>query len=148
MLDEFDKIDSGDAKRIYEIIGPLKMLINQRLALFIFVTAPDVMNDFITKRAKNYTLFSDILFLKRPLFKEMEKYIDSIVSTDKYNKQDYKNFRNYLCYKSQTDFFDIKRIIRDYIIKTDSSGCSTINMALENYQITQANLQKSYRLDL
>lgn len=144
VLDEFDKIDSGDAEKIYEIIHPLKMLINQGQALFIFVTAPDIMNHFTRKREKNYTLFSDILFLKRPLFKEMEKYIDSIVcSMNNSDVRDYKNFQNYLCYKSQTDFFDIKKIIRDYIIKIDSSGCPTINIALENYQITQANLQKA-----
>ena len=118
VLDEFDKEVVG----IESIVSSLKMLINQGHALFIFATDPKEINNFTKKRDQNYTLFSQILFLKRPLFKEMEAYIDSIVCNigDCIEKREYRDFRNYLCYKSETDFFEIKKIIRDYIMR--SSG--------------------------
>ena len=139
VLDEFDKVD-----RIENIISSLKMLINQGHALFIFATDPSKINDFTKKRDSNYTLFSQILFLKRPLFKEMEAYIDSIVCNidDCIEKCEYRDFRNYLCYKSETDFFEIKKVIRDYIIRNDRNS-PIIRITLTQYQKTQANLQKS-----
>ena len=102
ILDEFDKNND------FSIVSSLKMLINQGNALFVFVTDPQVMNALDEKRAPSYTLFSQILFLKRPLFQDMEKFIDQIVDSPNVgikNKPEYRAFRNYLCYKSQTDFF-------------------------------------------
>ena len=139
ILDEFDKIDNFE-----NYIASLKMLINQGSTLFIFVTDPDNVENFFKRQAKNYTLFSQILFLKRPLFKEMEKYIDDIVcQSPSKNGIEYKNFRNYLCYKSRTDFFELQRIIRDHIKKESSESYPTINTTMEDYQLTKANLQKS-----
>ena len=146
VLDEFDKIgDESDTQdRIYDIIHPLKMLINQGKALFIFVAHPGIMDKFTKKREKEYTLFSQIQFLKRPLFNEMEEYIDSIVDkiNDYRNKREYRDFQNYLCYKSQTDFFMLKKVINDHI-SLDNPGRPTIKIALDRRQITQANLQKA-----
>lgn len=139
VLDEFDKV-----LNMYDMIHPLKMLINQGHALFIVVTSPDMIGKFTERRSREYTLFSQVLFVKRPLFREMEKYIDSIVHeiNDWADKREYRNFRNYLCYKSQTDFFDIKRSVRDYIVRIDS-GTPIVKIDLNVDQIMQANLQKS-----
>ena len=139
VLDEFDKVQGTD-----KIIRPLKMLINQGHALYIFVTDPGAMDLFTIRRSAEYTLFSQILFLKRPLFQEMETYIDSIVTKiDECRRNpEYRSFRNYLCYKSQTDFFDIKKTMRDYITGTDS-GQPVVSIALDSHQLIQANLQKA-----
>ena len=114
------------------------------MALFIFVTHPDIMDKFTEKRKKEYTLFSQIQFLKRPLFNEMEEYIDDIVYKvdDCRNKREYRDFQNYLCYKSQTDFFMLKKVINDHI-SLDNSGRPTVKITLDRRQITQANLQKT-----
>ena len=146
VLDEFDKIwnESTAQDMIYDIIHPLKMLINQGNALFIFVAHPDIMDKFTEKRKKEYTLFSQIQFLKRPLFNEMEEYIDDIVYKvdDCRNKREYRDFQNYLCYKSQTDFFMLKKVINDHI-SLDNPGRPTVKIVLDRRQITQANLQKA-----
>ena len=146
VLDEFDKIwnESTAQDMIYDIIHPLKMLINQGSALFIFVAHPYIMDKFTEKRKKEYTLFSQIQFLKRPLFNEMEEYIDDIVYKvdDCRNKREYRDFQNYLCYKSQTDFFMLKKVINDHI-SLDNSGRPTVKITLDRFQITQANLQKT-----
>ena len=139
VLDELDKIEIGDT------ILHMKMLINQGNALFIFITDPEYLDKIREKRSKEYTLFSQILFLKRPLFREMEAFIDDIFSINDEIKNDesYKNFRNYLCYKSRTDFFEIHRVIRDHISGEDPSGWPSIKVSLDDAQLTKANLQKS-----
>ena len=139
VLDELDKIEIDDA------ILHMKMLINQGNALFIFITDPGYLDKIREKRSKEYTLFSQILFLKRPLFREMEAFIDDIFSINDGIKKDesYKNFRNYLCYKSRTDFFEIHRVIRDHISGKDPSGWPSIKVSLDDAQLTKANLQKS-----
>ena len=90
ILDEFDKNNDPS------IVSPLKMLINQGNALFIFVTDPQKMNALAGKRTSGYTLFSQILFLKRPLFQDMEKFIDQIVDSTNAgikSKPEYRAFR-------------------------------------------------------
>ena len=144
VLDEFDKIGEFD-----EAVMDMKMLINQGNALFIFITSPDFLDKGInTKRDKKYTLFSQILFLKRPLFGEMERFIDGIThdtSAKTKNDADYKNLRDYLCYESQTDFFDLYRVIRDHAVRKDSDGCLSIKISLDRDQLRKVNLQKSIR---
>jgi len=141
VLDEFDKIDNFGS-----IVKDIKMLINQGNALFVFTTSPDRMSKIREKHGEEYTLFSQILFLKRPLFREMEAFIDSIVlhaGDGAKDDADYKNFRNYLCYESHTDFFEIYQVIRDHIIGKDPDGNPSIGISLDEAQLTKANLQKS-----
>ena len=76
----------------------------------------------------------------------MEIFIDEIVYDSEKLKDDsnYKNFRNYLCYESRTDFFDLYRVIRNHIRGQDSSGNPTMEIIVSHYtQLTKANLQKS-----
>ena len=146
VLDEFDKFDKTEEfDDAIDAILHMKMLINQGNALFIFITDPEYLDKIRGKRSKEYTLFSQILFLKRPLFREMEAFIDDIFSINDEIKNDesYKNFRNYLCYKSCTDFFEIHRVIRDHISGKDPSGSPSIKVSLDDAQLTKANLQKS-----
>ena len=149
VLDEFDKFDKtkefDDEIDAIDAILHMKMLINQGNALFIFITDPEYLSKIREKRSKKYTLFSQILFLKRPLFREMEAFIDDIFSINDEIKNDesYKNFRNYLCYKSCTDFFEIYRVIRDHISGKDPRGSPSIKVSLDDAQLTKANLQKS-----
>ncbi len=146
VLDEFDKFDKTEEfDDAIDAILHMKMLINQGNALFIFITDPEYLDKIREKRSKEYTLFSQILFLKRPLFREMEAFIDDIFSINDEIKNDesYKNFRNYLCYKSCTDFFEIYRVIRDHISGKDPNGSPSIKVSLDDAQLTKANLQKS-----
>lgn len=137
VLDEFDKIDDA-LKKIID----LKMFFNQSNALFVFVSTPDIL-DRLHKQNKEYTLFSQKLFLKRPLFKEMESFIDEIIepqSKEFRNEPRYRHLKNYLCYLSHTDFFELYNVIRDRTVYKDNKPC--LNLDLEPRQITQANLQK------
>ncbi|MCV0392099.1 MAG: hypothetical protein K5790_02265 [Nitrosopumilus sp.] len=140
ILDELDKV--GDDS--FEIISNLKMLINQGNALFIFITDPKFLTTIKDKSSPSSTLFSQLLFLKRPLFDEMKEFVTEIILNGKEltSREDYNNFQNYLCYKSKTSFFDLYDVIRDCIITNDIEG-PVIDLTLNGQKITQANLQKS-----
>ena len=140
IVDELDKL--GD--KSLSIILHLKMLINQGSALFIFITSPEILPIINDKTKPNSTLFSQTLYLKRPLFDEMHDFLNNIIlnSNKLTQNTDYKNFQNFLCYQSKTSFFDLYNVIRDNIIETDIEG-PTLNFNLDAEQITKANLQKS-----
>ncbi len=148
VIDELDKMND---KIVIHAIKSLKTLINQGNSIFVFITGPELL-DFLRKQgreSKEFTLFSQTIFLQRPLFDEMEEFIDSIIENKRVNltelkqDRDYKNFRNYACYVSQTDFFDLYNVIRDHISNHDKKGIPIINIELTANQKLQANLQKA-----
>ena len=140
VLDEFDKIRDP-----LPVVRSLKMLINQGNTLFIFITTPEILSNVQAKGEEGYTIFSQMLFLKKPLFKEMESFLDRIVdqfNDEIKNEPRYKDLKNYLCYVSHTDFFEIYGIIRDLAF-TSKIGRPSLSLDLNRSCITKANLQKS-----
>ena len=144
ILDEFDKVDGQSAS---DVMAPLKMLINQGGALYIFITSPDKIADIETRSSRNYTVFSDLLYVKRSLFEEMEGFIDDIVdarSADLTAEQ-YADLQCYLCYKAKADFFDLHRAIRDQRTDTDELGRPLLGAVLTDKERTAANLHRAIR---
>lgn len=145
ILDEFDKADHPGG--IAAVMAPLKMLINQGGALYVFITSPDREGDLDDRRGPNYTVFSERLYLRRSLFGEMDAFIDEIAEerggglTD----EQYDDLRCYLCYRSRADFFDLYRAIRDRRAGTDGRGRPVISAALGDAETTAANLQRAIR---
>lgn len=161
ILDELDKVGAPSL----EIIINLKMLINQGNGLFIFISSPEILPNIHNKAEPNSTLFSQILFLKRPLFDEMKIFLDEIIVSDeettksdegKEHKEDeqedsdeqstetqtYQNFKNYLCYQAKSGFYDLYTVIRDNIIGNDQKGLAILDMDLNDEKITKSNLQQ------
>ena len=139
ILDEFDK-----TKETQNVLPKLKMLLNQNNTLFLFITVPDILDKLENRNDPEYTLFSQVLFLKRPLFKEMKSFLDNICdfanSTCKKEDQDYKMMKNYLCYMSGTNFFRLYSQIRDVVSNKGDKQCLDIHLV--NSHITKANLQQ------
>ncbi len=140
IMDELDKVEEESLS----IILNLKMLINQGNALFIFIASPKILSNIEDKANPNSTLFSQTLYLKRPLFDEMRYFITEIIlnGSELTQNTDYKNFQNFLCYQSKTSFFALYNVIRDTMIKILPEG-PVLNSNLNTEQITKANLQKS-----
>lgn len=141
ILDEFDKDDDFAA-----VIQPLKMLLNQGDAIYIVITAPEKARDMLKKRDVNSTLFSEVLFINRPLFREMEKFIDDIVEAadrDRVPSHEYDDFRCCMRYKSQTSFFDLYGSLRDRRAGADERGRPLITVSLNEQETTEANLQRA-----
>lgn len=80
MIDELDKIEESD---VIEVIKSLKSLFNQGSALFVLISGQEFFDEIHQRdkvRGKEYTLFSQRIFLQRPRFHEMKKFMDEIVS--------------------------------------------------------------------
>lgn len=140
ILDEFDKIE----QEFKHAISHMKMLINQGNALFIFITSPDKIKKIYNQDDIEYTMFSQILFLNRPLFEEMHIFIDNIVQTpnNELNDLDYVHFKNYLCFESKTDFFSIYRVIRDHI-NLNNDGNPVIEFSFNDASLRRALIQEA-----
>jgi Cdc6-like AAA superfamily ATPase len=147
IIDELDKLEETD---VIAIITILKTLFNQSSALFILISERDIYNKIISSegdiRPKEYTLFTHRIFLQRPLFTEMERFIDNIIK-DRTTEElaldkEYRIFRNYICYASRTDFFDLYQIVRDYI-RYDEQGTPRLEFSINENIVTCGRLQKA-----
>ena len=145
ILDEFDKV--GDGQSIADIMAPMKMLINQGGALYIFITSPDKTGGLESRLDSNYTVFSETLFVKRSLFEEMESFVDNIVESrsDGLTDEQYADLRCWLCYTAKADFFDLHRVIRDRRAGIDGRGRPVLAALLSDKEKTAANLQRAIK---
>ena len=141
ILDEFDK-DGNFAS----MIRPLKMLLNQGDAAYVVITAPDNAHRLTKKRGVDSTLFSEVLYINRPSFTEMEKFIDDVVGAE--GKEavpaaEYDDFRCCMRYKSRTGFFDLYGALRDRRAGADAEGQPLIVASLDEQETAEANLQRA-----
>ena len=145
ILDEFDK--AGAKQTVPSIMAPLKMLINQGGALYVLITSPDRIVGIESRPDINYTVFSNILYVKRSLFEEMESFIDNVVEerSEGLTDDQYADFRCYLCYRAKGDFFDLHRAIGDRKMSTDWRGRPVLDAALNSREKTAANLQRAIK---
>ena len=141
ILDEFDKHDDFAA-----MIQPLKMLFNQGDAVYVVITSPEKARELMEKRGVNHTLFSEVLYINRPRFKEMEGFIDDVVDAggrEAVPAAEYDDFRCCMRYKSQTDFFALYGTLRDRRAGADEEGRPLVAVSLDEQETTEANLQRS-----
>lgn len=145
ILDEFDKAEHDGG--IAAVVAPLKMLVNQGGALYIFITSPDREGGLGSRQGPNYTVFSERLYVRRSLFEEMDAFIDEIAEERGGGLTDgmYADLRSYLCYRSRADFFDLYRAIRDRRTETDARGRPVLDAGLDGTETTLANLQRAIR---
>ena len=145
VIDELDKLKETE---VMETIKSLKTFFNQSSTLFILISGEEFYNKLlknIEKRPREYTLFPQKIFLHRPMFDEMEEFIDKITSNEGETKygEDYRRFRNYVCYASKTDFFDLYNVIRDRISHYENGNPILDIKLAERKQVIQAELQKA-----
>jgi len=79
VIDELDKMSPDD---VIDVVKVLKTLFNQSGALFIIITAGDLFEKIVQsgkERGKEYTLFSQKVFLQRPIFSDIKTFMDRIV---------------------------------------------------------------------
>ena len=145
IIDELDKMSD---QHVTEVIRSLKTLVTHGYAIFIFVTGDEFYDKLRTNsksRESEYTLFTHKIFLQRPLFSDLEKFIDGIIqgpSISELTKDvSYDNFKKYLCYASKSDFFDLYGIIRDKI--TEYSNGPQLSIILTEQEIVLSKLQRA-----
>jgi len=150
VIDEMDKIKETERVKITDIIKTFKNLFTLSSGLFVFIAGKDIY-DVVEKSKEEReiacTFFNDKIFISRPNFDDLEKYIDEIIdeSKDKFtNKQIYQDFRNLLCYQAKSDFFELHFRIRDYISDYDKEDRPVLQIeSFEEIELFHANIQKA-----
>lgn len=82
IIDELDKF--MDHAIVFDVLQAMKPLINNSNALFILIADDKfyeaLSNSIIaSERSPNFTLFSQLVFIKRPRFHEFKKFVEGIV---------------------------------------------------------------------
>ena len=83
VIDELDKMDYSD---VVAIITSLKPLFNHAWALFVLISGDEFFKEILRKdkdRGTEYTLCEKRVYLRRPQFEEIRKFLDSIVNSEK-----------------------------------------------------------------
>jgi len=150
IIDEMDKISETEKVKITDIIRIFKNLFTLSSGLFVFIAGRDIYNTVEKSKEQReiaYTFFNDKIFITRPNFEDLEKYIDEIIDepNDKFiDNKIYHDFRNLLCYQSRSDFFELHFRIRDYIKDYDKEDRPLLSIAaLDITEKFHANIQKA-----
>ncbi len=153
VIDELDKLEDtqeSDSKKVFDIIKTFKNLFTLSSALFVFITSDASYNTVMATRSERrmyYTLFTNRIFLNRPAYNDLIKYVKGIVDYVENNStQDRPEFEalelddrdklngffNKLCYEAKGDYFELSFVIRDYIGDYSTDGEKQPIIDLEN----------------
>lgn len=150
VIDEMDKISETERVKITDIIKIFKNLFTLSSGLFVFIAGREIYNTVEKSKEQReiaYTFFNDKIFITRPNFEDLEKYIDEIIDEPKEKFLEntvYQDFRNLLCYQSKSDFFELHFRIRDYINDYDKEDRPLLTVAaLDMTEKFHANIQKA-----
>ena len=135
-----DEIDQNAT--LLQKFSLLKMLITQNNALFLFVMNPESYYDNTKNILGHETLFSQKLFMIRPLFDEVRDFLNEIINED-IDDKDLDDFKYYICYKSKMVFYHLYDALRDHMISINDDNSITLNIKLSEQQVTFVNLQKT-----
>ena len=140
-----DDLSNLPQEETINVILSLERLLTQTSALFVLI----VGDEFVQRlrkagqyRSNEYFLFSERIFLQRPLFEEIREFIDNIVlweSEEFLKNKEYETFKDYACYASKSDFFDLYNVLGDHLSYSDRY--LALNLELDQKQITQAKFQ-------
>ena len=134
-----DEIDQNTT--LLQKFSLLKMLITQNNALFLFVMNPESYYGNTENILGHETLFSQKLFMTRPLFDEVRDFLNEIISEDTNDEVD--DFKYYICYKSKMVFYHLYDALRDHMISINDDNSVTLDIKLNERQVTFVNLQKT-----
>jgi|GEM_PF-3197542 hypothetical protein len=150
IIDEMDKIKDTERVKITDIIKTFKNLFTLSSGLFVFIAGKEIYDTVEKSKEQReiaYTFFNDKIFITRPNFEDLEKYIDEIIDEPKEKFIDdkiYHDFRNLLCYQSKSDFFELHFRLRDYIKGYDQEDRPLLSVvALDTVEKFHANMQKA-----
>ncbi|MHA2135922.1 MAG: ATP-binding protein [Candidatus Thorarchaeota archaeon] len=152
VIDELDKLDSDSVR---EVLKFFKNLFTISEALFIFVGGEEMydlgesqeldelgyLHDI--HRPKEYTYFTSKYFLARPLWSDLNRYLDNIVEAmESSNMNEYSVLKRALCFEAKNDFFDLRSCIRDRISDFDGSSHPIIEVDITNDDVKKARLHR------
>ena len=149
VIDEMDKLEKQLGKVVIDIIKTFKNLFTLSSGLFVFIAGDDIYEKVVkSKEGKTteYTLFSDRIFLPRPKFSDLEGFISEVINMPEKEfvaDKNFKQFRNFICFKAKSDFYELYYRIRDYIKSYDKENRPILKIKrLMQSERFLANIQK------
>lgn len=151
LVDELDKLDS---KKVAEVLKFFKNFFTLSSATFIFVGGEEHFKQLTQPpsshpglyRAKEYTYFTSRYFISRPLWSDLDKFLDEIVenvkdlSTD--DRELYDRLKRCMVFDSQGDFFDLLQAIKSRITTFEELSPIIDIKDLHESEMLRAKLQK------
>ena len=123
VIDELDKLEDNE---VIKILKCFKNLFTLSDALFIFIGGERLYNietleeekqmdqEKTTYRDKAYTYFTSKYFLSRPLWDDLNEFLNEVLSPKgDFNKEEFENFKRSLCFEAKNDFFDLKMCLKN-----------------------------------
>jgi hypothetical protein len=148
IIDELDKIKPTEVTNILKYFKNFFTLSN---AIFVFVGCESIWNKSKETakadehRSEIYTYFNSKYFLARPLWNELNEFIDEIIENSKSNfkKDELETFKQILFYDAKNDFFDLLTKLKDKITKYED-GFSVIE--INNFELEEIIKAKLYKI--
>ncbi len=153
VIDELDKISKPEL--VIQVIKAFKNLFTLTPAIFIFITGDDVferIEESLTDREIEATLFTHRVFLTRPGFKDLEKFMldiikDSAKKGELTEEPMFRQFLNLACFEARSDFTRLYEKIRDYITGFEAMRFPIIGISeLTSDETNKAGMQKAVGL--
>lgn len=114
IIDELDKIPENES---FRIIKEFKNLFTRSFTHFIFISSQEafkLINESREDKEKGIfpTLFTHVFYLPLPNSSELKEYLNEIFNDDNTKELD---IQAYLLFKAKNDFFELKRLLLDFI---------------------------------
>jgi len=141
IVDELDKY-SEEPQNILHLIKTYKNLFSLTSALFLFITGSEIYEvlfdipkhrgSLLKDDSKNNiaselyrTTFSEVFYLSRPNYNDISNYLDQILEEKEFEKlkgdkeqlKRWEEFKHYLGFESEDDFFELIRLIKNFTKK-------------------------------
>lgn len=115
IIDELDKIPERDS---FRIIKEFKNLFTRSFTHFIFISSQEAFELINENREDSEkgifpTLFTHVFYLPLPNSSELREYLDQIFEKNENNID--QDIKSYLLFKAKNDFFELKRLLLDFI---------------------------------
>lgn len=111
IIDELDKLKNENA---INVIKTLKNFLSYSNANYIFISDQELYKKiYEANRQKDIesTLFSHYIFLSESTYTELLEYLKQITDTSETIQEDLLKYYNYILYKANLDFFELKKLI-------------------------------------
>lgn len=156
IIDELDKLESNNDKlnNVDEILKYFKNFFTLSNAIFVFIGGEELYDrhSYIPKkergsfRDKNYTYFTSKYFISRPLWSDLNSYLDDIIESDDSDDKQLMILKRALCFEAKNDFFDLRKFIDNRITKFDELDRPILEIDDLNNDLLKSRFHKAITL--
>jgi|GEM_PF-1829707 len=127
IIDELDQVVETEIPALMKLIKFFKNLFAFSPALYIFITDGDFYETILKtpgNKRMYKTVFPDVMYLHKPPFDDIERYLREILEprySAKIDQTEWLRIGHFLAFIAKDDFFDLKMAIKDRL-RIDDDG--------------------------